>query len=269
MKKLPLLLFLAILLGCGNIQNIRTTDTAAETSATGKLTIMTFNIRASGGMENPIATPDLVEESEEGLTKIAAAINTVDPDFIGLQEVRGLHQAKFISEKLNTNYVYSVHASKIWWGLAVLSKYKIIDVRTKTINLGGKYGDRIALVCTLDINGKKLRVINVDFVPENYKGQVKETIALINPTEGPVVLLGDFSRRPEYAKMVSIRKEMVATCETARTAAGRCVGTGYGQVDYIFVDPKNFEVLDARRISMERGVASGHTAYSAVIKLKD
>jgi endonuclease/exonuclease/phosphatase family metal-dependent hydrolase len=269
MFKLTPILFSLILLGCGNIQNIRTTDPAAEKTESGKLTFMTFNIRAAGGMQNPISNPDLVEETKGSLTKIAAEINSVDPDFIGLQEVRGIHQAKFIAEQLNLNYVYAVHARENWWGQAVLSRYKIIDVRTKIINLGGKYGDRIALMATMDIHGKKLRVINVDFVPENYKGQVNETIPLLNPIEGPVVLLGDFSRRPEYAKMVNIREKMMATCEAAKTAEGRCAGTGYGQVDYIFVDPNNFKVLAAGPISVERGDASGHKAYWATIKPKD
>jgi endonuclease/exonuclease/phosphatase family metal-dependent hydrolase len=268
MHRFILILLLLVFIGCGNIQNIRTADTAAGDSESGKLTFMTFNIRASGGMENPVSNPDIVEETKESLTKIAAAINSADPDIVGLQEVRGLFQAKFIAEQLNMNYVYSVHASQIWWGQAVLSKYKIIDVRTKTINLGGKYGDRIALVCTVDINGKKLRVINVDFVPENYKGQVEETLPLLSPLEGPVVLLGDFSRRPEYAKMVQFRESMIATCEAARTAASRCAGTGFGQVDYIFVDPNNFIVLDAGLVSIENRGTSGLKAYSATIKLK-
>jgi endonuclease/exonuclease/phosphatase family metal-dependent hydrolase len=179
MNKWILILILGILLACGNVQNIRTTDPAVGKAESGKLTFMTFNIRAAGGMQNPVSSPDVVEETKESLTKTAAAINSADPDFIGLQEVRGLHQAKFIAEQLNLNYAYSVHARENWWGLAVLSKYKIIAVRTKIINLGGKNGDRIALMCTIDIGDRKLRVVNVDFVPENYKGQVQETMPLL------------------------------------------------------------------------------------------
>jgi len=269
MHKLTLILLSAILLGCGNIQNIRTADSAAEAAESGELTFMTFNMRAAGGMQNPVSSPDLVEETRESLTKIAAAINFADPDIVGLQEVRGLHQAKFIAEQLNLNYVYSVHARENWWGQVLLSRYKIIDVRTKIINLGGKYGDRIALMATIDIDGKKLRVINVDFVPENYKEQIKETMQLLNPIEGPVVLLGDFSRRPEYSKMAQIREKMMATCEAAKTAEGRCAGAGYGQVNYIFVDLNNFKVLDAGLVNIEHGDTSDHKAYWATIKLKD
>ena len=268
MHKLTLILLSAILLGCGNIHNIKKTDTHAEKAVTAELTFMTFNIRAAGGMQNPVSSPGLVEETKESLTKIAAAINSVDPDFIGLQEVRGIHQAKFIAEQLNLNYVYAVHARESWWGQAVLSRYKIIDVRTKIINLGGKYGDRIALMATMDINGKKLRVINVDFVPENYKGQVNETIPLLNPIEGPVVLLGDFSRRPEYAKMVTIRERMMAACEDVENYEGQCIDPVYVKIDCIFVDPNYVKVLAAEPVSMKHGDTTAPTGSWATIKLK-
>jgi hypothetical protein len=269
MFKLTPILFSLILLGCGNIQNIRTADSAVGKAEIGKLKFMTFNLRAAGGMQNPVANPDIVEETKKSLTKIAAVIDSVDPDFIGLQEVRGLHQVKFIAEKLNLNYVYSVHAREKWWGLAALSKYKILEVRTKIINLGGKHGDRIALTCTIDIGERKLRVVNVDFVPENYKGQVEETIPLLNPLEGPVVLLGDFSRRPEYAEMADIRKQMTAACEAVKNYEGLCVDPVYVKSDYIFIDPKNFNIIDAGPVSIENLDAPDRTADWATIKFKE
>ena len=80
MFKLPLILLPILLIGCGNVQNIRTTDPTAEKAESGKLIFMTFNIRAAGGMQNPVSNPDLVEETKGRLTKIAAAINSVDPN---------------------------------------------------------------------------------------------------------------------------------------------------------------------------------------------
>ena len=232
MNKWIAIFILAVLLGCGNVHNIRTIDSAAGKAASGQLKLMTFNIRAAGGGQNPlegaggvpgggvppvITNPGIVEETKASLTRIAAATQSVDPDIVGLQEVRGIHQAKFIAETINLNYVYAVHPREHWWGLAVLSKYKIVGARTKIINLGGRHGDRIALICTVDANGRNLKVVNVDFVPENFKGQVQETLPLVNPLEGPAVLLGDFSRPPEYALMKQIRETMRAACEVVRS----------------------------------------------------
>ena len=284
MNKWTLIFILAVILGCGNVHNIRTIDSAAGKPESGELKLMTFNIRATGGGLNPIVgsggvpgggipphitNPGIVEETKESLARTAAAIRSVDPDIIGLQEIRGLHQAKFIAETLNLNYVYAVHAKEHWWGLAVLSKYRIVATRTKIINLGGKHGDRIALICTMDINGQNLVVVNVDFVPENFNGQVKETLPLVNPLEGPAVLLGDFSRRPEYALLKPIRETMRAACEAVKDYPGRCIDPVYGKVDYIFVDPKKYAVLDAAPASMQPGDSQAPTGAWATIRLRN
>ena len=153
--------------------------------------------------------------------------------------------------------------------MSVLSKYKIVATRTKIINLGGRHGDRIALISTMDINGKKLVVVNVDFVPENFKGQVNETLPLVNPLEGPVVLLGDFSRPPEYVQMQQLRETMRAACEAVKDYPGRCIDPVYGKVDYIFIDPKNFAVLDAAPVSMQPGDSQAPTGAWAAIRLRN
>jgi endonuclease/exonuclease/phosphatase family metal-dependent hydrolase len=262
------LCLLLVLFGCG-IQNIRKTDTTTEKIDTGELTFMTFNIRAGGGIKNPGMSPYRVEATEANLRKIAAAINSVNPDIVGLQEVRGFYQAKFIAEQLNLNYAYSVHANKSWWGLAVLSKYKIIDTSIKTINFDRSYGDRIALMCRIDINGRTLTVVNVHYALENYKEQVKSTMSFLNRSEDPIVLLGDFNRRPASSEIVPIREKLIATCEAAESYIGRCAGTGFGKIDYIFADQNNFKVLDAGLVLRKHQDASDHIAYWAKLRLNE
>ncbi|MBW2482617.1 MAG: endonuclease/exonuclease/phosphatase family protein [Deltaproteobacteria bacterium] len=281
-KWIPIFM-LALLLGCGNVHNIRTIDAAAGTVANGELKIMTFNIRAAGGMQNPlqgaggksggglppITNPGIVEETRASLTRIATAIKSIDPDMIGLQEVRGIHQAKFIAQTLNLNYVYAVHPREHWWGLAVLSKFKIAGARTKIVNLGGRHGDRIALICSMEVNGRNLMVVNVAFVPENFKEQVSETLSLVNPLEGPTVLLGDFSRPPEYAQMKPIRETLMAACEAVPDYEGPCIDPVHGKVDYIFVDPKRSTVLAAASVSMPPQDSQAPTGAWALMKLID
>lgn len=282
-KWIPIFI-LAVLLGCGNVHNIRTIDSTAGKAESDKLKFMTLNIRAAGGGQNPlegaggvpggglpppITNPGIVEETKESLAEIADAIQSVDPDIIGLQEVRGTHQAKFIAETLNLNYVYAVHPREHWWGLAVLSKYKIVGARTKIVNLGGRHGDRIALICSLDLKGSNLTVVNVDFVPENFKGQVQETLPLVNPLEGPAVLMGDFSRPPEYALLKPIRETMRAACEAVKDYPGRCIDPVYGKVDYIFVDSKKFAVLDAAPLSMQTRDTHTRTGAWATVRLRN
>lgn len=281
-KWIPIFI-LALLLGCGNVHNIRTIDAAAGKAANSELKFMTFNIRAAGGGMNPlqgaggepggalppITNPGIVEETRASLTRLATVIKSIDPDIIGLQQVRGIHQAKFIAETLNLNYVYAVHPREHWWGLAVLSKYKIAGASTKIINLGGRQGDRIALIGNLEANGRKLTVVNVDFVQENFKGQVEETLPLVNPLEGPTVLLGGFSRPPEYAQMLPLRERLRAACETVKDYEGRCIDPVYGKVDYVFVDPNQSIVLDAAPVSMQSTDTQAPSGTWATIRIRD
>ncbi len=250
-----------------NIQNIRQIEKPVETRDSAELTLMTFNIRAGGGKKNPGMSPKRVMATEENFIKIADAIKSVDPDIVGLQEVRGYNQAKFLAKKLNMNFTYRAHANQNWWGLAVLSKFNIIDMKTKLINSSND--NRIALMSMIDINGKTINVLNVHYALENYNGQVRATMRFLNRSEGPVVLMGDLNRRPLRPEIVPIRKKLIATCEATETYMGRCQGTGFGKIDYIFVDQNNFKVLDAGVVLRKHRDASDHIAYWATIKLNE
>ena len=258
------------MLGCASatgIQNIRQTDDTHVNDNNDELKFLTYNIRAGGGISNPGMSPRIVYASKKNLTKIADAIKYADADIVGLQEVRGYNQAKFIAEQLNFNFAYSIHGSQSWWGLAVLSKYQIISISTKIINYGGTYGDRIALLCNIDLNGKVITLFNVHYALENYDGQVNATMKFIETTENPVVLMGDLNRIPYAPEIEPIRENFITTCEAPGTDA-LCEGTGYGKIDYVFVDQTHFEVLDVGAVR-KYWHASDHLPYWANVKLKN
>ena len=127
MKKLKLFLTILILLiafvAYAGIQNIRKIDSTEKGLTSDNLKFMTFNIRVGGGIENPGMNPAKLKSSKEKMEKIASAINSIDPDVVALQEVRGSDQAKQLAKRLNLNYAYMAHQEL--WGLAMLSKHKI------------------------------------------------------------------------------------------------------------------------------------------------
>jgi len=130
-----------ILVGCVNspfsaIQNIRHDDNYGKDFEGSEITIMTFNIRAGGGTENLDLSPKYVKATKDKLENLVAAIKSIDPDVVGLQEVRGYNQAKYFAEKLNMNFVYGAHGASNWWGLTILSKFKINAAKVKLINYG-------------------------------------------------------------------------------------------------------------------------------------
>ena len=266
----------SVLLGCAyvtGIQNIRQTDNTNLNKDTEELTFMTFNIRAGGGIKNRGLSPHRVFASKENLIKIADAIKSADPDIVGLQEVRGYNQAKFLAEKLNMNFAYSTHAGSNWWGLSVLSNFKIIDIRTKLIN--SSLDNRIALMSMIDINGKIINVLNVHYALENYDGQVRATMKFLDKVEGPVVLLGDLNRKFYHKELKPIQEKLADTClavKTKETYDAEKLGTWYipltFRIDYIFINRRYFDVINAGLVPSGYRRVSDHVAYWTKLKLK-
>jgi endonuclease/exonuclease/phosphatase family metal-dependent hydrolase len=259
--------------GCATgIQNIRQVDSSSVSIETGKLTVMTFNIHVGGGSAYPLMNPYEVKATKENLTKVAEAIKSVDPDIIGLQEVRGFQQAKFIAKQLNLNYAYVPHRSG-WWGLAILSKYKISDLISKPISTTGGMGT--AQICTVQIEGKPVIFINLHVSPSHlamadssYEEQFDAIMKILANIEGPIILTGDLNRKPWTEEINLIKKKLVDTAEASGATNVFTHGKLPVRIDYIFFDPKYFVVIDADVVSEAHWDASDHLAYWARIKLK-
>ena len=256
-------------------QNIREIEYVRDLDESPRLKFMTYNIRVGGGTENPFTSVRNLPSSRKKLERIALAIKSVDPDVVALQEVRGSHQATFLAETLNLNYAYSSHGRRgLDWGLAVLSKFKILKVYGKVIYYGRD--QRVGVVYTIDINGSPVTVINVHYHLGNYEQQVKATMELLRDAKGPVVLMGDLNRTERAYELQPIYEKMIDTCKAVDTDGSRDAkktGTvltfSNHRIDYIFVDPKSFEVRDAGLIPEKHRRASDHIAYFACVTLKN
>lgn len=268
-----LCLLCLIMFGC-SVQNIRKTDTNVEKISTGELTFMTFNIRAGGGIKNPGMSPYRVKATKENLMKIAAAINSVDPDIIGLQEVRGFHQGKLIAEQLNLNYSYIPHGKSNWWGLALLSKFRISNLQTKPISTMGDY--KMAQICTIPVGEKSLTVINLHVSPSHlavadssYEEQYNAIHKILQNAVEPIILLGDLNRKPYHLEIVRLQEELISACKALDSDAHACRHTGFGKIDYVFLDKNNFKVLEVGIVTGQYSDASDHLAFWAKIKLQN
>ena len=255
-------------------QNIRKAGHGKEKNQSGCFEFMTYNIRVGGGTENPFTPVRYISSSKENLERIAFAIESVDPEVVALQEVRGFHQVKFLAEMLNFNYAYSPHGRQnLDWGLALLSKFRILEASSKVIHHGGD--QRVGAAYTIDINGNSMTLINVHYHVGNFEPQVKATMALLKATRGPVVLMGDFNRPEAAYELKPIRQTMIDTCNAVNNDKSRHVrmtGTYLGwphrRIDYVFIDPKCFEVKDVGILPEKNWHASDHIAYFACITLK-
>jgi len=260
---------------CTPPQKVRQPETLEVIRKDSCLTLMTYNIRVGAGRENLLMPVKYLNSSGEKLEKIALAIKSVDPDIIGLQEVRGSAQAKSLADALGFNYVYVSHGdSRLAWGLAVLSRFTIVDYQQEVIHHDDKK-PRVGLVCTIDLNNSSITVVNVHYSLGDYDKQVKETMRILGDISGPALLMGDLNLIDPEDGLTPVRTEFIDTCEAVDSKGSREVkqrGTfrfGSKRIDYIFVDPDYFTVLDVGLTPEEHRKASDHLAYFACVTVKD
>ena len=152
---------------------------------------------------------------------------------------------------------------------SILSKFEILNSKSRNIH----YGDdnRIGLICEIKLSDNSYHFVNVHYHLGNYESQVDSTMRIANKIDGPVVLLGDFNRKEWDIEMEPVLDSFVDTCRAVSTANSKNVviaGTGFGRIDYIFVQAKYFTVLDAGIYSTEYFKASDHYAYYTILKVK-
>lgn len=261
------IIFLAF--GCSSFQGIRNIREIDENLNNGSFTVMTYNIRVGCGGENWEVSPHLCKSSKKNLLQIAEAIRSIDPDVIGLQEVKGGSQARFLGEKLNLNYAYRHHPNG-WWGLAILSKFKILESHAHTIHRGPQ-DPRIGLQCVISVGGNPLNFLNVHYHLGEYESQVAASVRAMDRMSGPIFLVGDLNRPPWYRELKPIKNRLIDTCLALSNEKSRLIdqaGTGHGRIDYVFADPKSFEVVDVGLVLGEHVWTSDHLAYFARVAFK-
>ena len=238
------------------------------------LQLMTYNIRVGAGRDGLLMPVKYLTSSTSKLRKIGQAIRSLDPDIVALQEVRGEAQAEFLADLVSMDYVYMSHEdSRLEWGLALLSRFKITKYHKKFIR-HDKKKPRIALICTVEINDLPVTIINVHFYLGDYDEQVEETAKLMGKVSGPVILMGDLNLIDPDDELTSIKKRLVDTCEVVNSEfsqEAKEIGThrfGSKRLDYIFVDPNYFSVVEAGLLPEEHRRASDHIGYFACVKLK-
>ena len=274
-----LFVFFAIItfsiIACTPSQQTRQPDTLEAISKDQCLTLMTYNIRVGAGRKKLLMPVKYLNSSGKKLEKIAAAIKSVDPDIISLQEVKGSVQAKSLADALGFNYVYVSHRdSRLEWGLAVLSRFTIAEYKQEVLHHDDKK-PRVALVCTINLPDSSITVANVHYALGDYDKQVKETMRILGDISGPALLMGDLNLIDPEKGLAPMRAELIDTCEAVDTKGSREAkqrGTfrfGSKRIDYIFIDPDYFTVLDVGLTAEEHRKASDHLAYFACVTLNN
>lgn len=185
-----------------------------------KLNIMTYNI-ASG--RDYAKDSDITAEggSKTDLSRCAEVIKDISPDLCGLNEVNNFEeeyaknfngrsaadQTKFIAEFTGLNSHFfgrAIHLNNRGdYGNAVISKYPIISSEVIPIpdpevqDEDGGYESRSITKVKLDVaGGITILQVHVGLRISQSELGINTLCRVIDETEGPIIVMGDFNMRP-------------------------------------------------------------------------
>ena len=158
--------------------------------------VMTYNIRHGRGLDGKI-----------NLNRIAEDIIRSGAEIVALQEVDRFNirsgfqdQVRVLAEKTGMNWSF---ATSLRWGFAqygnaTLSKYPILSKTVYT--LPGIKETRTLLKTVIQYGDIPLTVLNTHLGVglEERKEQIPVLAELLNETEGPAILMGDFNMESDH-----------------------------------------------------------------------
>lgn len=225
--------------------------------------IMTFNIQHALDYKNRVIDIDLFADS----------IKQFAPDVCGLNEVRGAgpldgytDQTNALGDRLGYNR-YFAEAIKVRgenpYGNAIVSRYPIVTADTVAIpdpevkRAGGRYESRCVLDVTLDVDRHALRVLvcHIGLVDDEAKNAVKTLCDILDKTDTPVVLMGDFNLTPDNPILAPLFERLEDTDAYAETP-GEYTFASYDpkiKIDYLL-----FRGLKCRSVETVSEVISDH-----------
>jgi len=274
-----LALLTGFILGCSaTATNLRRTPPSFAYDGRQSLTVVSFNIRVGYGTEDRFAGPYDLKDHNKSLQPVVEAIRSCGADVVGLQEVLADGQALRLARQLDMNVAFAGHPTTSphgpWWGVAILSKYPIVQSEGFTIS-SGRGNSKAALLCTIDVGGRSQHFISVHKDKDLRDGNsFRKIMRKVNAVKGPVVLIGDLNMQPYDMRLKILKPRFVDSAKKAESPTAResrSLGTffGIGRIDYVLVDSNFYMVVDAGLAEHRYREASDHLAYWARIVPKN
>lgn len=198
-----------------------------------KLNIMTYNIASGRYYHNDADFTPNGSTCVVDLSKCADVIRDIDPVFCGINEINIYKQAyldryiptgtpadqtAFLAEYTGLQHYYFGKAfqfDRSDYGNALISKYPILEAEVIPIpdpeikDDFGYYESRGILKAKLDIaGGITLLQVHVGLNISENQNAVTTLCDVIDRTEGPIVLMGDFNMRPDNFLLDRIRERL-------------------------------------------------------------
>lgn len=188
------------------------------------LKVMSYNVHHC----NPPAKPGVID-----IDAIAAVINSVKPDVVGLQEIdvktgrsgKDINQAEELAKKTGMNFFFgkAIDHDGGEYGVALLSKYPVSETQVYHLtSLPEIKGEKRVLVTArlLLPSGKAIRFgnthLDAERDPANRMVQIKEINAIAKKEALPFVITGDFNAYPESEVIREMDLVFTRSCQTCQ-----------------------------------------------------
>lgn len=217
---------------------------------------------------------DYIEQKIDFNT-MAEAVKAIDPDIVGLQEMRNegrveeyADQVRILSELTGMPYYYFAKAIDFAdgpYGNGILSKLPILSAETVLIpdpveKTGSEwYETRCVLKATLE-GGITVLVTHVGLNRDEKENAIKTITEQIAPQK--CILMGDFNLKPEDPLFVPIRERMKDAADLFDSPKLSCPSDKPDKkIDYIFTS-SDVKIIEA---DIPPIVASDHRPHTATV----
>lgn len=244
--------------------------TKAQSPNTGTKTfrVLNYNIHHA----NPPSKPGLIDHDA-----IAKVIREADPDVVTLQEVDhftkrngSVDQTREIARRTGMKYKFfrAIDHDGGEYGLAILSKRKLKDVKLVPLPDKVKGESRILAYGSIKAGGQKVIIANTHLEAgkggENRKVQMERIVEEFGNLKTPVIICGDFNSMAGSEVVDLLDKHFTRTC------IGNCPGTipqinPTKTIDFIAGKNLSWNLIEHRVI--DEPYASDHLPVLAVFAL--
>ena len=238
-----------------------------------KIKVTTYNIQSCKDYVTKVFNPET----------IAKVINEINPDILGLNEVRGegideffFDQVGTLSKLTNMEYTYFGKAIDITnkgpYGNGIISKYPLYDIERIIVpdpivkDEDAYYETRVLLKLKTKINNEviNIMVIHVGLAKSEQNNAMELILSEINKTSGKLILMGDFNMEPTNPHIKKLQTILNDTGLLFNNKFTFPSINAIKQIDYIFT--RNLNVISA---DVNELVGSDHYPVSCIIDINE
>lgn len=204
-----------------------------------------------------------------GIGTVAAEIAAVDPDIVLLQEIDrfkgntgNIDQAAYFAEALGMDHAFgaNVVAGNGQYGVAILSRFKILDTQNYLLPNGPGGEQRGLLGVGVEIGGQEVRIYNTHLqnkIVGLREAQARHVAGILAGEENPIILGGDMNATSNTPTLAPLLGQLVDAWSVGSGPEG--TGPNGSRIDFLMSSPS----IEPQRAATLRSAISDHARVYA------